>query len=245
MPNRYERDELIRIALNMAQVPNLQQHDIPDGVVQPDAYSIQWLQDILDFWYHMVPFSSTVVKVSITIPANTTEILLPTDFILDVRNGLITQTHDNVNSKKRLIRVPLQKWINRDLYYTNLTDFSQVSNRHPLFYMIQGLYAKVTPQAAISRASELWYYALPAALASNEKPIFPNDYVITEYIRIRALEWCHAFEPGTAQKFCDKIVAGMRAGGLLNEPEDDEIPFDTLVYSHPGNQQGYAWMGSR
>jgi hypothetical protein len=66
-----------------------------------------------------------------------------------------------------------------------------------------------------------------------------------EYLRIRMLEWAHLFEPGTAQKFCDKIVAGMRAGGLMNEPEDDAIPMDEESFgrsAHHWNSYA-AWMG--
>src|SRR6267143_459704 len=92
MPNRYNRDELIKIALNMANLPNLNIHDMPDGVVQQDAHCIQWLQDILDFWYHMVPFSSAVTVTTLTCLANTSTMQLPDDFILDVRNGYLVPT---------------------------------------------------------------------------------------------------------------------------------------------------------
>jgi hypothetical protein len=242
MPSRYTRDELIRIAISMAQVPNLEHHDIPNGVVQVDAFAIQWLQDILDFWYHMVPFSSTVTKTSVPVLAQTNDIPLPDDFILDVRNGYIVQATSETTSKRRTHRVPLQTWINRDLYYQSTTNPSH--NTCPGFYMIQDGMLKVTPQSSVARSAELWYYALPPILESHQKPTFPNDYVITEYIRIRALEWCRAIEPGIAQKFCDKIMASMKANGLLNEPEDDAIPFDDLTYRHHGTgQTAFSWMG--
>ena len=250
MPNRYARDELITIALNMAQLPNLDQHDIPGGVVQPDAFSVQWLQDILDFWYHMVPFSAAVDKVSLTATANSDTIVLPSDFIIDVRNGYLVQTvQGDTLSLKRRIRTPLQKFISRQLAYQRAT-----AVLFPYFYCVQGVDTatgrqtlKITPTPTISTIGQLWYYKLPTVLASSDIPKFPNDYVCLEYIRIRALEWARIYDPGTAQKFCEKIVAGMKAAGLMNEPEDDEIPFDEEVYVRQ-QQEGYAtyaWMGER
>lgn len=239
MPNRYKRDELISTALNMSQVVQLIKHDCPDGVVQTEAYSIQWLQDIIDFWYHMVPFSSGVTMVQLNIPAHTNAIPVPDDFILDVRNGYLIQTTEDSNSKRRMIRVPLQKWINRDLHAQGQ------SANHSVFYMVQGRTIKVTPAGNVDRNAWLWYYFLPPTLLSNDTPLFPNDYVMTEYLRIRALEWCGSFEPGTAQKFCDKVVGGMKAAGLMNESEDDEIPFDTLVHIPHGRYDAYAWLGPR
>lgn len=237
--NRYTRDELIFNALQQSQAVNLINNDIPGGVVANDAFSLQWLQDIIDFWYHMVPFSSTVTKVTFNLEANQQDYTLPSDFILDVRNGLVVQDTADSNSKARKYRVPLQKWINRDLAYQGGTDTTTK------FYTILGVTLKVTPIPTEDRVAWLWYYKLPAALQSNDIPAFPNDYVCIEYLRIRALEWVGRYDPGTAQKFCDKIVQGMKAAGLMNEPEDDEIPFDPLVSVHKGYQGGYAWMGPR
>lgn len=250
MPNRYTRDELIRIALSMAQLPNLDIHDIPNGVVQIDAFSIQWLQDILDFWYHMVPFSSTVTSASLNLSANNNTVSVPTDFILDVRNGYLVQTITNDTlSYKRMYRLPFQKWLNRSLSSQKSTNVL-----FPSTYCVLGRdgvgvqTVKVSPTPTQSVLGTLWYYQLPPILNSNSIPTFPNDYVCTEYIRLRALEWARVFEPGTSQRFCEKIVAGMKAAGLMNEPEDDEIPFDDLVYRRqPGSglYATYAWMGER
>lgn len=237
----------------MAQLPNLTVHDIPNNVVQGDAFAIQWLQDILDFWYHMVPFSATVKTTVLNAVANQGYIVLPSDFILDVRNGYTVQkTAGDATSKRRVIRVPLQKFINRRLFYQTTTTAD-----YPYFYCIQGddgivatqqQHMQITPTPDISTVGELWYYALPAILNSDQKPKFPNDYVCTEYIRIRALEWARIYEPGTAHKFCDRIVAGMKAAGLMNEPEDDEIPFDDLTFRKRDGRglysTTYAWMGA-
>lgn len=249
MPNRYCRDELILVMLGMVQLPNLEVHDGPNGVVQQDAYAIQWLQDILDFWFHMMPFSATVKKIALTCTANNDTLIMPSDFILDVRNGLVAQTipGDN-NSYKRRFRAPLQKFINRQL------DNQGAQNvKFPNWYCIVGddgvlttqyQTMKITPTPTIATLCQLWHYALPPRIEANQKPKFPNDYVCIEYLRIRALEWAGIYEPGTAHKFCEKIVSSMKAAGLMNEPEDDEIPMDEQVYqrSNPGNNRN-RWMG--
>lgn len=247
MPNRYCRDEIIRIALDMAQLPNLTVHDCPHGVVQQDAYSVQWLQDILDFWYHMVPFSASVLSASLNVTANQSYVTLPSDFILDVRNGYIVQcTVNDAASYRRTVRLPLQKFISYQLSHRNR---QQTDIQYPNYYCVQGSATngqqllQLTPTPTISTLGTLWYYQLPAALDSNSKPKFPNDYVCLEYVRIRAREWAGVYEPGTAQKFCEKIVGGMKAAGMMNEPEDDEIPFDSLVYGHGGFSNSYSWMG--
>jgi hypothetical protein len=250
MPNRYTRDELILIALNMAQLPNLEVHEAPDGVVQQDAYSIQWLQDILDFWYHIMPFSATVDDVGITCTANSDVIVLPGDFILDVRNGLEVQTVPGDNTSYRKIqRLSLQKFRNRRLQHQNTQ-----SVKYPIAYCVVGddgstvtqyQIMRVTPTPTIATACVLWYYKLPAKLEANQRPKFPDDYACVEYIRLRALEWAGLMTPGTAKKFTTDIVSSYKASGLMNEPEDDEIPMDEQAF-HPNRRQvaSYNWMGA-
>ncbi len=249
MPSRYTRDELILVAIQMAQLPNLENHDVPDGVVQQDAYAIQWLQDILDFWYHIMPFSATVAEVPLTCTANSDSIVLPSDFILDVRNGLEVQTvPGDVYSYQKKYRLPLQKFRNQRLHNQNAQGV-----KYPEYYCIVGddgnvvtqyQTMRVTPTPQIATLCNLWYYQLPPRLEANQRPKFPDDYACKEYIRLRALEWAGINTPGIAQKFTTEIVAKYKASGLLNEPEDDEIPMDELSYRHRG--QGitpYGWMG--
>lgn len=251
MPNRYSRDELIIIAINMVQLSNLETHDAPLGVVQSNAFSIKWLQDILDFWYHIMPFSATVVDVPISCTANSDIIVLPSDFILDVRNGLEVQTvPGDVNSYKKKWRLPLQKFRNKRLEHQGATGVN-----FPEYYCVvgdDGVVAtqyqrmRITPTPSIATLCKLWYYKLPPVITATQKPKFPDDYACIEYIRLRALEWAGINTPGTAQKFCTSIVAKYKASGLLNEPEDDEIPLDEQVYRHGGRQFSHtAWMGPR
>ena len=240
MPCRLTRDEIILTGLDMAQAPNLKKHDAPEGVVLESAFSVKWLQDILDFYYHKAPFSTTVQReFSLNIPPNTKFVTAPSDFILDVKHGYVIQETEDLSSRRRLLRVPLQKWINRDLWVRpNDVDF-------PDYYMVQGRELHITPVPTRATVTGfLWYYALPAKLEANDIPDVPNEYFLYEYIRIRALEWVGFYDPGTAVKYTDKLVGGMKAQGLMNEPEDDEIPMDLNVYRrNPRFVNAYAWMG--
>lgn len=250
MPNRYTRDELIIKMLDMVNLPNLKISEAPNNVVKQGAMSIGWLQDIIDFWFHMCPFSATVKKITLNATAHSDTILLPDDFILDVRNGYLIQEIPSDNlSYKRILRVPTQKFINRELAFQKSSNVN-----YPYFYCVmdydtieQVQLMKITPTPDIATQGKLYYYALPPVLSAGEKPRFPNDYVCIEYMRIRALEWSNLMEPGTAQKFCDKIVGGMKAAGLMNEPEDNEIPFDDLTFRKRGVDNAaynsYGWMG--
>lgn len=248
MPNRYTRDELLLIALNMAQLDNLTVHEAPDGVIQQNAFSIQWLQDILDFWYHIMPFSATVKDIPITCTANSDTITLPADFILDVRNGLEVQTvPGNVNSYEKKWRLSLQQFRAKRLGYQNSSGV-----QFPEYYCVVGddgntvtqyQTMRVTPTPNIATQCVLWYYGLPNKLEANQRPKFPDDYACIEYIRLRALEWAGINTAGTAQKFCTQIVSKYKASGLLNEPEDDVIPMDEKVYRGRGRRNIYSWMG--
>src|SRR5262245_32636918 len=118
----------------MAQLPNLDVHDRPSGTIVAGAFAVQWLQDIIDFWYHMCPFSATITTATTTIPQAQDWYLLPSDFILDVRNGALVQTiAGDPLSYKRAVRVPLQKWLNRQL-----STQKSVGVLYPAYYCIFG-----------------------------------------------------------------------------------------------------------
>lgn len=253
MPNRSTRDELILAALSQAMVPNLEVHDAPEGVVLPEAFCIEWLQDIIDFWYHLVPFSTTVKEVVLNCTANSDVVVLPSDFIIDVRNGYeVQQIPGNVNSYGRLTRVSLQRFRRYRLMSQQNNPASNRTINYPVYYNIVGddgldtqyQTMRITPTPTISTIGRLWYYALPPKLSANDIPKMPNDYVCKEYLRIRCKEWIGRYDPGTAQKFCDKIIGSMKAAGLMNEPEDDEIGMaEDHVHYNTGYVTSYNWMG--
>src|SRR5262245_34301949 len=238
----------------MSQLPNLDVHDRPNApTIAAGAFCIQWLQDILDYYYHMCPFSATIATATTVIPVTQDWYLLPADFILDVRNGALVQTIANDPlSSKRAVQVPLPNIPNRPSstqtatnvlypsYYCIFGDDCVTTTRQQLIHF--------TPDPTVAVSTIWYYYQLPPILAANDKPKFPNDYVCIEYVRIRALEWARVYDPGTAQRFAEKVVAGMKAAGLMNEPEDDEIPFDELTFRKRTSQallsqKTYAWMG--
>jgi hypothetical protein len=248
MPSRYTRDELIISALDLAVAPQLMVHDVRDGVVLPDAHSLKWLQYIIDYCYHMSPFSATITKTACNATANSDEILLPTDFILDVRNGYVTQcVPGDDNSYRRRLRVSLQSFIDYQITYQGRNPVE-----YPILYNILGpsvgttqYRLKITPTPTINTLGHLWYYQLPPPLEASDVPVFPNDYIIVEYIKLRAEEWIHRItDVGIAQAFCDKMVAGMKAAGLLNEPESTELPLNDLTYRNVTYNR-YNWMGPR
>lgn len=252
MPNRMVRDELILTALRMVQLPVLDVEEAPNGVVLQTAKSIDWLQEIIDFWHHLVPFSATIaVDQDLSCIADSDVLLLPMDFIVDVRNGYFVQTvPGDFRSFKQTRRLPVPKFMRYRLQFQR----NQGAVLFPQYYCIVGddndpfsqrqtMYVAPTP--TVDTVAKMWYYKLPGRITANQRPKVPNDYVCVEYLRIRMLEWAHLFEPGTAQKFCDKIVSGMRAGGLMNEPEDDAIPMDEENFGRATNHwSSYAaWMG--
>jgi hypothetical protein len=242
VPNRLTRDQIILEAVNTINTGNFRTANAPNGVVLQTAPAIGWLQNIIDFWHHMVPFSATIKRVRCDAVANQDYILAPTDLIVDVRNGYLVQTiPSDANSLVRRHRVSLQKFINRKLTFQKSTNIN-----YPTYYCLQDYdevaesqMIQITPTPNIATVGYLYYYAMPPALTAGKRPKVPNDYVCVEYVKIRAMEWLNLYEPGTAQKFCDKIVSGMKAAGLLNEPEDDEVPFDDLTFIHGNASAGY------
>lgn len=251
MPNRNTRDELIKTALNMVTLPNLEVHDMPDGVVQQDAFMIDWLQEIIDYWHHMVPFSATVTHQTFNCIAHFDTLILPDDFIVDVRHGFMVQTKVNdPRSFRRIIRYDLPRFIRYWEFTQGAKDIP-----HPLAYCIVGddgdpvlqrQTMMIAPTPTIDTQGMLWYYRLPARLAANQRPkMNHSDYICSEYLRHRALEWAGINQPGSAFLFAQKVVGAMRSAGLLNEPEDSAIPFDPLVNvgKTMSHLQPYSWMG--
>lgn len=249
MPSRYTRDTLLKIALDMVQLPNLDVEDRPNGIIQPHAMCIQWLQDILDFWYHMVPFSSTLVDVGLNCTANQNYVELPGDFIIDMRDGfLVQEIPGDLSSYKRTYRVDAQKYVTSTLLQQRVVEI-----KYPWYYSIIGKSTtgvqrmRIVPTPTIATQGILWYYALPPKLEAGDKPVFPNDKVMIEYIRIRALEWARLYDPGTSEKFCQSLLSGARAAGLLNQPEQDSVLMDKTQYvtipSGAYSSAHYSWMG--
>ena len=238
---RYTRDEIIVQGIELAIVPQLVTHDIPGGLVDPNAFAIKWLQNALDTFHRKFPFSSDVFPVDMTIRANNTDLVLtsditkylPTDFMLDVRNGVLASLGTR---QYRLKRESFQYWLS----YQLATQGSPVTQ--PTCYTIIQNRIKVLPLVTANMPATLWYYAVPAPLQALDKPNFPDEWSLIEFIRLKCLEFVRFIDLGTAHTYLHSEIARLKANGLINDTEYDTIPLENnqTVY-----RRGYAgWMGS-
>ena len=68
--NRLTRDNILIQALDMADLPELDQHDRPTaGTIDSGAFSINWFQRCLDEVHQEFPWSGTVTSAGGTISA--------------------------------------------------------------------------------------------------------------------------------------------------------------------------------
>jgi hypothetical protein len=220
-------------ALDMVDAPALNAKDRPGGVILTNALSLGWLQDALDMFHRAFPFAGTVLSTTISIPVTTGEVAAPADFILDVRNGITLPSP----TTQRLRRVGLQEFIRQQMQDT--------STSTPAIYMVTGptTLIKCYPVPPAAQSATLWYYALPAELSPNDKPNFPADWTLIEYVRLRGLEWLRALPGDTAYQYANREIGKLRAGGLLGESEDQRIPFDTGQFKRAAGQDLWSWMG--
>jgi hypothetical protein len=206
---------------------------LPAGTIVSTAFSIQWLETILHTFYSNFPWAATVTLVAgATVPHLNTYVI-PTNFILDVKNGLIL----NINgSWKRVFRKPIQNFI--DIAYN-------MPEGPPRIYTLGNNYFGLAPTPDIEYSGRLWYYALPAPLEDDGVPVFPSDLILVNYIRLVALEWIRALPIGSAQAYTEGKIAELIRAGLGNEPENEEIPLGSsfLQGAGPDNTGSSSWMG--
>lgn len=228
--NRLTRDELLHRALNMVDSKGLDTHDRPHGLIVDEAHSLSWLQDGLDLFHHEFPWQGLIRTAALSLASGA--ITLPTDFILDVRDGIVVASLGT-----RLRRTPLQKFVTYQLATT--------TDANPRVYTWHGdaLYVYPTPAPPRVVAGTLWYYALPVTLGPVAKPAFPSDWVLVEYVRLRGLEWLRLHVPGTARAYALTEIGRLRKAGLQGEPEDNELPLDTGRFLPTGSGDRSSWMG--
>ncbi len=240
---RYTRDELLSQALDLAQSPPLDRHDRPGDVIDQNAFSIKWLQSGLDRVHRKFPFSTDIQSVDVVISRNSSDITLlsdttlylPTDFILDVKDGIFYKSGTN---SIRLKRKSFQFWLS--VYNSTLNQNTPV----PGCYCIVQNRIKVAPVSINNVSATLWYYALPTTLQANQYPIFPDEWTLIEYVHIKAMEWNHSIEIGTGQMFLEKELARLKAAGLLNETEYDVVPIENnQVIVNAAIYDRNSWLG--
>src|SRR6266446_2656558 len=183
--SRYTRDEIIVQGLELADCGTLNQHDMPGGLVSPTAHSVKWLQNAMDMFHRKYPFATDIQDISITIPVgnlnsyltSTPSLYLPSDFIIDVRDGIDIVTNNSTYSLKRLSYQ----------YWRKFQVQSQISNS-PRYYSIVSGKIKVLPLLSVSTPATLHYYALAPAFKAEDKINFPDEWSLIEFIKLKALE---------------------------------------------------------
>jgi len=244
MTSRYTRDEIISQGIELSASATIIQHDLGGGLVSPNAYSIKWLQNALDMFHKRYPFSSDVQSVALTIPMNSYDAYLtsdsnkyrPTDYMIDVRDGIVCNIR---NQSYRLKRLSFQYWLNNTVRNTLQT------TTQPTIYCTVNNRFKVAPLLTQAQAATLWYYALPTLLDANDIPNFPDEWVLIEFVRLKALEWTRSIEPGTAQVYMTKELARLRSTGLLDDTEYEVIPLENnQVIPDGALVNRNAWMGN-
>jgi len=240
---RYTRDELLSHALDLAQSPPLDRHDRPGDVIDQNAYCISWLQSALDRCHVKFPFSADIQDVDITFTSSSTDVVLtsdntkylPTDFILDVRDGVVYISN---NQRTRLKRKSFQYWLS--VYNSTLSSKSST----PSIYTIIQKRIKVAPIVQVNIPGTLWYYKMPTFVSSNTYIDFPDEWTLIEYVHIKCMEWNRSTDLGTAQVFLEKELARLKAAGLLNETEYDVVPIENnQVFVDTSLRDRNSWMG--
>lgn len=241
--NRLTRDELLTRALDLIDSAALDQKDRPFGsTIQPQALTIGFLQDGLDFFHRKFPWTGLIKMQSVTFTAGTNLYALPTDYTLDLMNGVrIMQANTSGNPvKRRLLRKSLTWMLGRD----STTDAIGT----PQCYCITGTNLRIYPYPDKTYSGgEFWYYALPDKMDADTKPTFPDDWTLIEYVRLRGREWTNEAPPGTAIEFCNTVVSQLQAAGLGNEGENDALELDRGFFHETGAESSHhrwSWMGA-
>ena len=241
--NRLTRDQIIIQSLDMADMPELDQHDRPASVstIDSGAFAINWLQRALDEVHQEFPWAGTISSASGSISALDTTDFAPSNFILDVRDNLWLVYS---GSYRRLIRrnfadiLALQsKTFQSDAFVRGVPSMYTFTGR--------GLHLNQTPETG-GYTYKLWFYELPAVLSAAATPNFPSDHVLVDFLYLRAMEWGRKLPQGAAMKYLREVeIPAIRTSGLGQEPEPDLVPLDPLRYRHGRQRSGvpWAWVG--
>ena len=223
----------------MADLPELDQHDRPTaGTIDSTAFSINWFQRCLDEVHQEFPWSGTVTSVTGSVSALNTTAFAPTDFILDMRDGLLL---DVEGSTKMLMRRNFQD-IMAYQAKNNLGGTPVTAQPNLYAFRRRNLSLDITPDK--SYTYRLWYYQLPAVLAGTDTPEFPSDHVLIDFVYMRALEWARKVPQGSAMKYLREIeIPSLRMSGLNQEPENDHIPLDRMQF-RGARRRPWDWMGT-
>ena len=234
--NRRSRDQILIEALDLADLPELDQHDRPSATIVAAAFSINWLQRCLDVMAQEFPWASEITKTTGTITSLNQDLGL-TDFILDVRDGM----HLTISgTTKRLTRINFADIM---AYQMKNDQGGSPMTGDPSLYAFTGTTVRFDITPSQNRPYTLWYYAMPAVLVAGTIPPFPTDHACIEFVFWRAMEWARKAPPGAAMKYLREVeIAALRSAGLNQEPESDRIELDTRQFHRRRGMSG-DWMG--
>lgn len=225
--NRLTRDQILVRALDLTDSSVLDNKDRPAGTIVAGAYTIGWLQEVLDYFAKKFPFSQDITSTPVSIAANATTFAVPADFVLDYKNGLLLP-----DDKGRVQRRGLSYLLNFSLNNTGL----------PTFYAVRGSTIEFRPKADAAYTATLWYYKLPAVLAAADVPQFPDDSILTDYVWLKCQEYHRVAQAGSARGYADKMIKELQAAGIGNEAEEDQIELDAK-FAGDNSGSPLGWMG--
>lgn len=224
----------------MADLPELDNKDRPSSTIVSGALSINWLQRAIDDAHQEFPWAGIVTSTTGTLAASSLNVatFAPSDFILDVRDGLLL---DIAGSTKSLIR----------RNHSDIMQFQASNNQggspvksQPALYAFTGRTLRLDITTDLAYTYTLWYYQMPAVLAAGDTPIFPSDHALVDYVYLRALEWARRVPQGSAMKYFREVeIAAIRAAGYGQEPESDHIPLDRQQF-RGARRRPWDWLGT-
>jgi len=219
--NRLDRDTIINRALDLADSAVLDAKDRPSNpVLATGALSISWLQEALDLFAKRFPFSNNITTFTISVSKGDSSFSVPSDFILDYRNGILWDDDEG-----RMTRRGLSTLLN-----VPLGTSSSPHESIPRIYSVKGTTIEIRPKSDKARTGILFYYQLPAALASATVPFFPDDYILVHYVWIKAQEWHRVVPIGSALQYAEDRIADLQRSGIGNEAEATEIELDQETF---------------
>ena len=226
--NRLTRDDILNRALNLADSPALDAKDRPIGTILSTALSVGWLQDALDFFIKKFPFSADIKTSAVSLASGDTTFAVPSDFLLDYTNGIVL-----ASDLGRLTRRGLGSILSR----------STTSTGTPSIYAVRGSTIHIWPKTDKAYTGTIYYYYLPTELAASTVPVFPDDWVLVNYVWIKAQEWHRALPPGSAMEFANKYIVELQKSGIGPESEEDTLGLDS-GFVKPTSTNPNSWMGS-
>lgn len=219
--NRLQRDQIINRALDLADSSVLDAKDRPSSpTIVAGALSVEWLQEAIDLFAKRFPFSLNLTTSALTIAENDTTITVPSDFVLDYKNGIVL-----ADDLGRLLRKSLNFILNQLVGTTT----SPVRGT-PAFYAVKGSTIQFTPKADKAFTATLHYYQLPSALTTAEVPFFPDDYILVHYVWIKAQEWHRVVPIGAALQYAEDRIKDLQKAGIGGEAEPTTIELDPATF---------------